>query len=233
MENYLSVANSWILWGAAIPSVLMLVVVSIKFTKASIARAPEVGLSRKECFTAFRVGCFASIGPALGAFISLVSFMAVIGAPIAWMRLTIPGTPSTELIGAQTGAAVAGTTLGAADYDLTAFSASVWVMCLNTLGWVITVFLFAHRFETIKVKLDKIDSRLMAVIGVGALLGVSVYFAVNYGLASSKAGGAAFLVGLGVATVIELITRTRWKRLSEFSMGISMFVGMLVGQLFA
>ena len=51
--------------------------------------AEAVNLKPEQLSQAFRTGMVTSIGPVIAIFIIMVGLMSVIGAPMAWMRLSV------------------------------------------------------------------------------------------------------------------------------------------------
>ena len=59
-----------------------------------------VGLTKDDISTAMKAGTICTIGPGMSMFTVMVAFMNLIGAPYAWLRLSIIGTITTEMLGA-------------------------------------------------------------------------------------------------------------------------------------
>lgn len=131
MENYLKVANDPILWLMCLPLVLIVGIQAIIFTRKALATGKTVKLSREEGIKAFRVGAIAAIGPSLSVLVVMLGMMAVVGAPITWLRLSIIGSAPAELAAAAMGAQAMGVEFGSPQYDVTAFASSVWTMTLK------------------------------------------------------------------------------------------------------
>ena len=230
MENYLEIANKPIFWLVCMPAVLIIAGLSLLFYKQAVKTAPLVDLNEKDCFKALKIGSIAAIGPSLAVFAVLLTLMGVLGGPFAWMRLSIIGSATTEMIGAQVGAAVVGATIGDASYDINAFASSVWTITLNTCGFIIFVFLFAHRGEKVKSGIAKRDVYVLAIIGTAAILGINGYLATYLSWSGGIGHFTALMVALLCGLVINAVGK-KYPKILEFNMGISMFAGMFAGQL--
>ena len=79
-----------------------------------------VGLTKDDISTAMKAGTICTIGPGMSMFTVMVAFMNLIGAPYAWLRLSIIGTITTEMLGATAGATALGVELGSPDYGIIA-----------------------------------------------------------------------------------------------------------------
>ncbi|NLY67995.1 MAG: DUF5058 family protein [Tissierellia bacterium] len=225
--GYLDIANSLGMWIMAIPVVLITGVQAIIFVKKSLdaCKTKVVNLSKEQCKTAFRVGAVSAIGPALSVFIVMIALIAVIGGPMSWLRLSIIGAAPTELTAAQMGAEAMKVDFGGSDYDLTAFSSSVWVMTLNGCGWLLFCGLFTDKLGKLQDKVAGGDSKLMGVIASAAVLGTAGYLLSRHLLA----GGPSFRAGIVSAIamlVLEKVAHNKPK-LKEYNLGIAMVIGMI------
>lgn len=229
MSDYMKVANDPLMWVMAIPLVLIVGFQAITFTKKSFnaSKVNAVNLTKQQCIQAFRVGAISAIGPAVSVFIVMVALMAVIGGPMAWLRLATIGAAPTELTAANMGAEAMGIEFGSSEYDLTAFSSSVWTMTLNGVGWLLFCGLFTHKLGSLKDKVAGGDSQLMGLIASAAVLGTAGYLLSGHLLA----GGGRLWAGVVAALAMALLERisTSLPKLREYNLGIAMIIGMTVG----
>ena len=154
-KAYLEIANAPMMWAMVIPVVLAMCVQAYIFIKDAMNAGPLVGLTKDDTKKAMRAGILCSIGPGISMFTVMVAFMAIMGGPFAWLRLSIIGTIVTETLGATAGATALGMSLGGPEYGIIGFANSVWVITLNTWGFFIVNLLFAHKIEDLKVVVDR------------------------------------------------------------------------------
>lgn len=227
MGNYLDIANSPWMWISAIPVVLMAGFQGLIFIKKSLnaAKVKAVDLTKEQCTTAFRVGAISAIGPALSVFVVMVALIAVIGGPMSWLRLSIIGAAPTELTAATMGAEAMGVEFGGAEYDVTAFASSVWVMTLNGIGWLLFCGLFTHKLDGLQNRVAGGDTALMGVIASAAVLGTAGYLLSSHLLA----GGPSFRAGIVSAIAMIVLEKfaDNMPKLKEFTLGIAMVIGMV------
>ena len=178
---------------------------------------------------ALKVGMVTAIGPVFAIFVVMVGLMAVIGGPMAWMRLSIIGAAPTELTAATVGAQALGIEFGGADYDLRALGMSWWTMATNGCGWLIMVGLFASQLETLREKVSGNDTKWLGLLTGAATLGAFGYL--NSSSVVSGGGsliavlvGALMMVGLGF--LYEKVPAT--KKMKEYSLGIAMIFGVFL-----
>ena len=101
---------------AVIPTVIALCAQAVVFIRQAIKAGPMVGLTKDDISTAMKAGTICTIGPGMSMFTVMVAFMNLIGAPYAWLRLSIIGTITTEMLGATAGATALGVELGSPDW---------------------------------------------------------------------------------------------------------------------
>ena len=97
----------------------------------------EMGLSDEQMQSAMRSGAISTVGPSLAVVVAMISLIVSLGAPFAWMRLSVVGSIPFELMAAETGAVAMGTSLGSSTYDVSAFATSVWTCTLGASGWLL------------------------------------------------------------------------------------------------
>lgn len=233
--DYKTIANSWQLWIAVIPVALLEVYQAYIFYKKTKAAGPLVGLSEEEADQAFKVGMRSAIGPALGVFAVMLGLMAVIGAPLAWQRLSIIGAAPTELAAATMAAKAQGLELSSPEYSAINFANACWVMALNGSAWLLTSGLFTDKLDKISNKVMGKNTKALGIFTVAATCGAFGYMCINQviiGLDPTKSEVLASTISSFVIMVIlERIARSHPK-LGEWTLGIAMAVGMFVAVFF-
>ena len=228
MENYLDAANDPWMWLMCTPIVLMTAFQAFIFTKKAFnaSKVGAVSLTKKQCMQAFRTGMISAIGPAVAVFIVMLGLMSVIGGPISWFRLSVIGAAPTELTAATIGGQAMGVEFGSPEYGLTAFSASVWTMTLNGIGWLLFCGLFTHKLGVIKDKVAGGDVNLLSEIAGAAVLGTAGYLLSGHLLA----GGARMIAGITAAVTMAILMQLSNKipKLKEYNLGIAMVIGMTI-----
>lgn len=230
MSDYLQVANDPMLWLMAAPGIAIVALQAFLFSKKAFNAGKYASLTPQEARKAFKVGAISAAGPAVAVFIVMLGMMAVVGAPITWMRLAMIGAAPTELTAATMGAEAMGVDFGGAGYGITEFSASVWAMSLNGVGWLLFCGLFTHKLSGIRDKISGGDDKLTVEIGGAAMLGAFAYLVGGH----LVAGGGRLIaaVASGIAMIGLVYAAKRMPRLLEYNLGIAMVVGMIVGVMF-
>jgi len=228
--DFKAIINSPGMWLACGMMVLVVMGQSLVFLRAAFKAAPEMGLSRDDCFTAMRAAAYTTFGPALGPVVILIVLMDTLGAPTAWMRLLDIGAAHTELVASTLGAQVYGVDLRSAAFDLKAFSYSSWAMALNNMGWMVVTLLVTPKMEgAVATLTKKTNPRMVALLSVGAGLGLFSFLLSNQ-LVGGKPGNATAAVAAALAFLLLGLCSKKFPRLREFSLGIAMMAGIFAAQ---
>ena len=230
-KEYLKVANDPILWFTVIPTVIMVLIQAYMFMRRSVKAGSMVGLTGADLKTAIRVGAICSIGPGLSMFTIMIAMMSILGGPFAWLRLSIIGTVTTEMLGATAAANAMGVELAGPDFGVIAFACAVWVITLNTWGFFIVNLLFAHKLENVRDAVQKRDMNLFNVVGTCVMIG-----AIGMFTAGQMVGGLERIIAVAVSAGVMIILMQISKKipkLQEYNLGIAMLAGMFVAQIMA
>jgi len=229
MKEYLNTANSPLLWASAMPIALLVVIQAIIFTKKALDSAHLVDLSKDDARKAFKIGAISSIGPAMGVFVVMLGLMAVIGGPLAWMRLSIIGAAPTELAAAGMAAKALGKELTSSDYGMMEFANATWVMGLNGSAWLLSTALFSHKIEGLTHRISGGDPKRVGVLMISAMCGAFAYLFGNELKKALNPATVPFAVsGISAAIAMYFLEKLakKYPKLGEYNLGIAMIIGM-------
>ncbi|HGM3773579.1 TPA: DUF5058 family protein [Clostridioides difficile] len=223
--------NSPGLWIVSSFLVIISVVQAIVFMKAALKEASNLGIERNGIKAAIRSASVTAIGPSLSPVITLLSLVAVIGAPTTWMRLCDVGAARTELGVISLTSNLSGVEVGSAAFGAEAFSYALWGMALNNLGWLFVVFILGHRMRGIVEKMNmKYNPTWVKKLLAGATVGLFAYLLSN----QIKTFEIPKLTPAIISAIVMLVLTTLFKknqRLQELSLGIAMLIGMFGTQI--
>ncbi len=223
--------NSSGLWIVSSFLVIISVVQAIVFMKAALKEASNLGIERKGIKAAIRSASVTAIGPSLSPVITLLSLVAVIGAPTTWMRLCDVGAARTELGVISLTSNLSGVEVGSTAFGAEAFSYALWGMALNNLGWLFVVFILGHRMRGIVEKMNmKYNPTWVKKLLAGATVGLFAYLLSN----QIKTFEVPKLTPAIISAIVMLVLTTLFKknqRLQELSLGIAMLIGMFGTQI--
>lgn len=223
--------NSPGLWIVSSFLVIISVVQAIVFMKSALKEASNLGIERKGIKAAIRSASVTAIGPSLSPVITLLSLVAVIGAPTTWMRLCDVGAARTELGVISLTSNLSGVEVGSAAFGAEAFSYALWGMALNNLGWLLVVFILGHRMRGIVEKMNvKYNPTWVKKLLAWATVGLFAYLLSN----QIKTFEIPKLTPAVISAIVMLVLTTLFKknqRLQELSLGIAMLIGMFGTQI--
>lgn len=199
--------------------------------KEALKEASNLGIEKKGIKAAIRSASVTAIGPSLSPVITLLSLVAVIGAPTTWMRLCDVGAARTELGVISLTSNLSGVEVGSAAFGAEAFSYALWGMALNNLGWLFVVFILGHRMRGIVEKMNmKYNPTWVKKLLAGATVGLFAYLLSN----QIKTFEIPKLTPAIISAIVMLVLTTLFKknqRLQELSLGIAMLIGMFGTQI--
>ena len=109
MDDYLSVANSPVMWILALAIVTLVVVQALLYLRRALTLSRDFDLlTSEETSRVYKTATITSVGPAIAVFIVSVSLVALIGGPITLMRIGVIGSAVFELYASAQGATVPG-----------------------------------------------------------------------------------------------------------------------------
>lgn len=232
--DYLNFANSWVMWMAVIPAILLVLIQSAIMVRRAVMVGKKLGLTNEQFKHAVIASAASSIGPSIVVATGCVTLIVVIGGPLAWMRLAYIGSVAFELVSAQLGATAAGATLGAENMTMEIFATCVWTMCLGCLGWIIVSALFTDKMDKVEYLLAKGDPKKLTLITSGAMLGAYGYLATNQCLTSQSVSAAvvALVVAAAVQAGMVIVGRKKGiKWMPIWAMTFAMFSGLAAAAL--
>ena len=235
MQDYLSIANSGLMWAAvSVPMAVMAVQVYLLLTR-SLKDGKRMGSKNEQIKSAVIASATASVGPSVSILAGMVSLMVMMGAPIAWMRLSYIGAVMYEMTSADVGAQAVGVAFEQSSMTAEAYANGVWAMTLGSIGWIIVAGLFTHKIDFLRTKLAGGDSKALPIITAAATLGCycSLTFDKMYPVAVENKNIYA-VIG-GALTILALSTwnkKRKAKWVSNWSATIAMVIGVACACIF-
>ena len=237
MKDYLSVANSPILYIGVAALLAVVTWQAVVYIRRTLRRAEELNIPKEKLKRAMRTSALVSIVPSIAIVVALLTLAPVIGTPVSWGRLSIIGSLSYELMAANIGAEAAGAALGGANYSATAFLTSVTTMTIGSFAMLgITILGFKKYKDRLNRSLDKggkKEDNPWARVLLAALI-VSLYARF---LSEPVARGGIMLITMLVSAVcafllgllVKKVRSLKW--MTDFVMSISMIAGMVAAVL--
>jgi hypothetical protein len=233
--EYLKTANSLGMWISCIPAVLLVLYQAWIFFRKAWTLGPAVGVTTEQMKEAARSSFFASLGPSIVIVSGMVSLLASVGGPLAWMRLAFIGSVMYELPAADRAATAAGCQLGTNNMTPEAFANCAWIMTTCCLGWILVSALFTDKMETFRDKVTGGNMDAVVALTAGGGVGGFGYMVAQrmmpFNAASANMWSA--IAGFIIMCLLNVyINKTHAKWAQQFGMTIAMFGGMIVGAFF-
>ena len=226
--SFNDVAGSTLLYVLAIIVVAFVIVQSLIFLIKAWKEAKRIGMDTKKLKKAATSSALFSIVPSLPIIISLFAMMPLLGIPLPWIRLSVIGNASYELVAAES----ASTGLGYASLSEAAtggaevFAAVAIVMTIGIIWGTAFSAVYQKKLQTTMSDMRKKDVTWVTIM-------VDCLFV---GLASAFGGQ---LIATGGVTLYTLLTSIvlmfaftsiaklpHMKWLESFSMALSMVGAM-------
>lgn len=230
--DYLSIANSgWMWFAVAIPMAVLAAQVFL-LLRRSLKDGKRMGVKEEQIKSAVIASASASVGPSVSILAGMVSLMVMMGAPIAWMRLSYIGAVMFEMTSADVGAQAVGVAFEQSSMTAEAFANGVWAMVLGSVGWIIVSGLFKHKIDGLRTRMAGGNPKALPIITAAATLGCYCSLTFNKMYPVDMSNKSIFAV-LGGALTIWLLTAWNKKRKAKWVSNWSATIAMIVGVLFA
>lgn len=232
MEN-LSIATHPLMWIATGISILLIIFQSAIFVRKSLKVGREIGLTDHQMKSAMKSSMIASLGPSFAILVGMVSLLTKVGAPMSWMRLSLIGSVSHELMAAQFAESFTQKAMGAAATSEIIFANAVWVMALGSVAWPLFTGIFTHKIDKFRGVIAGGNKKTLEVISSAASLG-AFSFLVADSLVTEEIikfndySLACFLGGaiMGIIMIVNKKKKLGW--LKEWGLSIAMFLSMII-----
>lgn len=226
---YMDVANSNWLWISAIPVVSMVLVQAGLFLRRSWKNGKKMGLSDEQLKTGLKTGVISAVGPAIAVLAAMLALIAVVGGPVAWMRLSVIGSVAFELPAAELGVSQLGFGFGEEGITERAYATAVWTMTLGGIGWLLVAAVGTPHMEKARQKVVGGREKLLPIVTSGAMLGAFAYFVSGEVTAGAPETGSLAVGGLVMLSLLKIADENDVQWIREWALGTSMAVGLVVG----
>lgn len=136
--SFRDISESGLLYTAVIVAILLVAVGILYYFKICYSHAVACGVPRETLKAVIKSSVSFSILPSIAVVAGLITLVTVIGLPYAWLRLSVLGSVSYELMASNMALNVLGLDVASADGH--AFGLVMWAMCTGiTLPLILNV----------------------------------------------------------------------------------------------
>ncbi len=210
---------------------------SVFFLWRALRRAKELGLEKKKLKKIIVTASVFTVAPAVSIVIGVIVLSQSLGLALPWLRLSVIGSLSYEMVAAGNAESAMGLKLG----EAIALSASqyvtiVIVMTVSILVGIWLAPLIGKKLQTGMINLDKRDKKWGAIFQDSLFLGMISAFVgfVFCDFSSVFTGNTAGLIPVLVMLASAIVTllcglilkKTGWRWVSDYALPISLVLGM-------
>ena len=234
MKNYLSIANSPIMFLVCAIVIVYVLAQSVLFMRRAWKRGKEIGMSEKVMKSTVTGSALFSIVPSIPILIILVMLMSVLGNYFPWLRLSVIGSSSYENVAAN----IAARSFGLLSYTDEGYTASIfistmWAMSICILYEPLLIIFGQKSLDRGMIKLKKNKPVIYNLLIDGVFIAMMGWFCAPYMTYwTEKPEQFLALVALLCAAAAALLFNWLAKKTGKhFLLEMSFPGGMLIGML--
>ncbi len=147
--NYFDVVNSGLLYSLVGVVIVFVFILALYFTRKAWVRALEIGYTKEKLMTVIKSTVIATLVPSFAIIIGLFALAPVLGNAWPWLRLSVIGSVTYELMAADMAVGSMGIDLvDLADASIESFVTVMFVMTAGITSGMIVLFLFGEKIQT-------------------------------------------------------------------------------------
>ena len=210
---------------------------SVFFLLRALRRARALGMEKKKLRKIMPPAAVFTIAPAVAIVISVMVLSKNLGIPLPWLRLSVVGSLSYEMVAAGNAASAMGFRLGDA-ITLTA-SQYVTITLVMTVSILIGIWLapiVGKRLQNGMIRMEKRDKKWSSIFSDSLFIGmisafVGFVFCDVSGVFSGDFTGLIPVLVMAVSAIATLLCglilkKTGWHWVSDYALPISLILGM-------
>lgn len=226
--DVMQIANSKPMWIACALAVGLVLVQALIFAKGAYEASEKVGLSKEQVKKAIKSSAITSIGPSIVILSGMLSLLITVGAPMAWMRLSLIGSVMFESVAAGIGTSTVGVKLGSDPLTPLALTMAVWTMIIGSVGWVIFATFASSRMDKIQHRISGGDPMKMMMISQAAIIGAFSALSTQHIVKMDKNSIACILGALIMGALITFSEKKKIAWLKEWNLTIAILLAMTI-----
>ncbi len=227
--DYLQVGNSSLLGIAVSILLIMVAFQTIIMIKKGWNEAIRLGVDKVTLKLIVKNSVTISILPTLPVLIVLFILVPLLGQYLPWLRLSVIGSGTFEMLSADLGAQAAGLTgLVAQGFTVEAFVNAAWCMSIAGSIPLLVSGLFLRPIFSIYDKIRHKDTELMKIIASMAMLSLIMSLSLNQ-FSNGSTAITVIVVCLIVSIICQkLAIKHNIKALDDFIMPLILIFGLIL-----
>ena len=242
--------NSWIIYLLVAIIISAVLGQSIFFLMRALKRAKEKGMDKAKLRGTITSSIMFTIAPAIAILVGVISLSKSLGIALPWLRLSIIGSLSYELVAAKNAFGAFGIEMGTAITDPQIFVTVAWVMTIGIITGLVLPQLLTKKIQKGLISIENKDKKWAEILNTAMFLGMisaflgyvfcnvdrlwrsvgGVFTASNGDKFTSTSGLVPILVMASSSVVMAVLgiiskkTKARW--INDYALPICLLVGM-------
>ena len=231
MEDFLSKANSGVLYLIAGLVIAFVMLMAAVFLFRAYREGVRIGMEKKTLNMVLTSSIVFSIVPSVGILIGVITLAGSLGIPLPWLRLSVIGALHYEAMAADVAAKAAGMAeLSAAGMTGETFVTIAWVMTIGIIWGGIFCIIALKKYQSRVSRVAQKDNRWGSILFNAMFVGMVCAF-IGAGFAGVRQGDFTSLVVIAVSALFMwlftlLSKREKFRWMESFSLSFSMVLGM-------
>ena len=211
---------------------------SVFFLVKALKRAKAIGMDKKVLKKTMISSAVFTIAPAVSIVVGVIALSHSLGIPLPWLRLSVIGSLSYELIAAERALAAFGLNFAGAITDPQIYVTVTWVMTIGIAAGLLFTPLFAKKIQNGMEKIEKSDKKWREILTNAMFLGmVSAFLGFVFcdvaNVFKGDTSGLIPVVVFGFSAIIMALCglcsiklKQRW--MNDYALPISLIAGMAI-----
>ncbi len=209
---------------------------SVYFLVRAVRRAKELGISAATVKKTVSSSAIFTVAPAISILVSVVALSKSLGVALPWLRLSVIGSMSYEMVASQNVLKAAGVPDGIAITDPSIFMSVVWVMTIGIAAGLVLVPFMTKGIQNGMTKMGMKDKQWGEIFNNAMFLGMISAFLgfVFCDVLDVTKGDTSCLIPVCVMVVSALImavcgtlaTKCKIRWLTDYALPMSLVGGM-------
>ena len=218
--------------------IAVVVAQSVFFLVKALKRAKAIGMDKKVLKKTMISSAVFTIAPAVSIVVGVIALSHSLGIPLPWLRLSVIGSLSYELIAAERALAAFGLNFAGAITDPQIYVTVTWVMTFGIAAGLLFTPLFAKKIQNGMEKIEKSDKKWREILTNAMFLGmVSAFLGFVFcdvaNVFKGDTSGLIPVVVFGFSAIIMALCglcsiklKQRW--MNDYALPISLISGMAI-----
>lgn len=209
---------------------------SVYFLVRAVRRARELGIAATTVKKTVSSSAIFTVAPAISILVSVVALSKSLGLPLPWLRLSVIGSMSYEMVASQNVLKAAGMADGIAITDPSIYMSVVWVMTLGIAAGLVLVPFLTKGIQNGMTKMGMKDKKWGEIFNNAMFLGMISAFlgfvfcdvlSTDKSLAVRFAPMLVMIVSAVIMAVCgTLATKCKIRWLTDYALPLSLIGGM-------